>query len=64
VIELYRAGTFQVPARFFQPRPTEIGEDRLRLSLTLGEELDRQPQPIATNVGSPNRIASSWGVGS
>ena len=26
-----------------QPRPTEIGEDMLQLSLTLGNELDRQP---------------------
>jgi hypothetical protein len=26
-----------------QPRPTEIGEDRLQLSIRLGKELDRQP---------------------
>jgi hypothetical protein len=30
-----------------QARPTDIGEDRLQLSLRLGKELDRQPQPRA-----------------
>jgi hypothetical protein len=30
-----------------QARPTEIGEDRLQLTLRLGKELDCQPQPIA-----------------
>jgi hypothetical protein len=31
-----------------QARPTEIGENRPQLSLRLGKELDRQPQPITT----------------
>jgi len=61
VTELNRAGTFQVPARFSQPRPTEIGGDRLQLSLTLGKELYREPQSIATcepgyNAEADNRM--------
>jgi hypothetical protein len=31
-----------------QARLTEIGEHRVKLSLRLGKELDRQPQPMAT----------------
>jgi hypothetical protein len=37
-----------------QPRPTEIGEDRLQLSLTLGKELDQIWRPLPARY-SPTR---------